>query len=323
MNKLEAYRHQVGGHCRLVKSGGSVKVYKPIEDNECTFYERLNKSTPDDPLNALLSFIPKFYGTTSISTTFYDEESQLNANTTVSEHIILEDLLHGYKKPCVIDIKLGRRQRKLNATPEKILHQELKALQSTSHSLGFRICGCQFYDKSKDLLCYRDKYWGRKLTTEGVLDMFRVWFWDVDSLNVALLKFLLSELHVLRSIIHSIDNWRFWSCSLLVAYDASEKHAASTSCNDVEVHAEHEESKFCQQNRVQDVPSMCCVKLIDFANTVEVEGGGCDEDVLFGIDNIIKALQKLMECNIVRSDVVDGGSGGSENGSQIEKIRET
>lgn len=58
-------------------------------------------------------------------------------------HIVLEDLVYGFKKPCVLDIKMGKRQRKVGASPEKEKRQLEKSMKTTSHELGFRLCGCQ------------------------------------------------------------------------------------------------------------------------------------------------------------------------------------
>lgn len=267
--KLESYRHQVGGHCRLVKPGGSLKVYKPHQLNECKFYENLNRPSQDKSLSELKPFIPKYFGTTDISMTIFDEETS-DSRTTVLQHIVLEDLLYGFKKPCVVDIKMGRRQRTLNATAEKIRMQEMKALETTSHSLGFRICGCQFYDRTNDILCYRDKYWGRNLTAEGVSNMFRLWFWGQNGLSTELVEALITRLVELESIIASLSRWRFWSCSLLVAYDAG-----ST----------------CEHSMINSL----CVKLIDFANTVKLDNEeSCDEDLIFGLRNICQFLNELL-----------------------------
>jgi inositol-hexakisphosphate 5-kinase len=59
------------------------------------------------------------------------------------QYIVLEDLVYKYAYPCVLDIKMGKRQRKIGASPQKEKRQLEKSVETTSHSLGFRLCGCQ------------------------------------------------------------------------------------------------------------------------------------------------------------------------------------
>lgn len=62
---------------------------------------------------------------------------------TFLKYIVLEDLVYQYKKPCVMDLKMGKRQRKIGASPEKEQRQLEKSLKTTSHAVGFRLCGMQ------------------------------------------------------------------------------------------------------------------------------------------------------------------------------------
>lgn len=61
----------------------------------------------------------------------------------IRKHIVLEDLVFGFRKPCVLDLKMGIRQRTLGADAAKEQRQRAKSLETTSHILGFRLCGCQ------------------------------------------------------------------------------------------------------------------------------------------------------------------------------------
>lgn len=300
--KMEAYRHQVGGHSRLMKPQDSSKIFKPHTESEQKFYEKLTSlgptSTESGPLHTLKKFVPKYYGvkevqvqttTTTLlhhppplpsspltlqlggigaqsspptppvirsdltsgftpppvfllrSLEHLDDETRLSPhvlghhsltskytadsfpkdqgddrisearsfkvgeilevplienekcivtcarfektevhqarpegqgerrlhatsvngyalddeilirNTTSSsssssshlKYIILEDLVYMFKKPCVMDIKMGMRQRKIGASVEKEKRQVDKSLKTTSHAVGFRLCGCQ------------------------------------------------------------------------------------------------------------------------------------------------------------------------------------
>ncbi|CAG9471975.1 inositol polyphosphate kinase, putative [Plasmodium vivax] len=344
--KVEEYRHQVGGHCKLIKPKDSSKVYKPLIENEYIFYKKLTNfgasSAESGPLHILKKFIPKFYGVTEIvveySSSSEVEDNLVNKqkgrneptgnkgrkyfsldgrneadqpsnqlknelpnqlpNQSLAEapqgepgigerdaqsdkcakgkkrkkcipHIVLEDLVYGFKRPCVLDIKMGKRQRKIGASLEKRKRQVEKSFRTTSHSLGFRLCGCQHYNKINDKLFYKDKYWGRNLTKENIPWAIRNWFWNGILLYDELIPLLLEKLHRFFNCIVELRHYRFWSSSLLWVFDGglNDKKARSNSLD---------------------------IRMIDFANTIYLQDNpSVDDEYIFGLKNLIHSMQIL------------------------------
>lgn len=58
-----------------------------------------------------------------------------------ADFILLENIVAGFRNPCVLDLKLGTRQHGDDAPSEKVTYQVNKCLNTTSAKLGVRLCG--------------------------------------------------------------------------------------------------------------------------------------------------------------------------------------
>lgn len=65
------------------------------------------------------------------------------AATLRARYLVLRDLTAPCERPCVMDLKMGRRAHGDDASQAKKESQERKAKQTTSWTTGIRICGCQ------------------------------------------------------------------------------------------------------------------------------------------------------------------------------------
>ena len=82
--------------------------------------------------------------------------------------IILENLTARYHRPCILDLKMGTRTYKDDASPAKIASAVAKANITTTSSVGIRVCGMQLFDPAHDTYIREDKYIGRKFAPSDI-----------------------------------------------------------------------------------------------------------------------------------------------------------
>ena len=57
----------------------------------------------------------------------------------------LEDVAHGYRRPCIMDVKLGRQTWYPGADPSYIQRCRARDAATMQAVVGFRICGLQVH----------------------------------------------------------------------------------------------------------------------------------------------------------------------------------
>ena len=84
--------------------------------------------------------------------------------------LMLEDLTHPFRhgRPCILDVKMGTRQYRADASPEKEQRQRLKSSTTTTGQFGLRLNGMQVWQKTEGVYAVKDKYWGRSVQVSAV-----------------------------------------------------------------------------------------------------------------------------------------------------------
>lgn len=242
--------NQVGGHTRLLVLNDST-VIKPLNIRELHFYQNI----PEDIQNFVPRYKGVMQASNTggnkldkrYSPCFRDENGRKQSlggkrkrddvfkfkvhrngnagevlksiahmdNSNKQYFLMMENITSSYRRPCVLDLKMGTRQHGDDATAEKRSKQIAKCAASTSATLGVRLCGMQVYVPETGACVRRDKYWGRALSEAGLRDALR----DFFGARGRVVRRVLRDLDALRRAIAKQTSYRFYSCSLLIVYE--------------------------------------------------------------------------------------------------------
>jgi inositol-polyphosphate multikinase len=253
-----AYSHAAAGHEGVRSDPTGAILIKPCTAAEVAFYE----SAADHP--DVQAYMPIFMGTLALN----ENQEKVNAiiptplipnglkngtaaawipsggkkiNTGLS--IVLENVTAGFKRPNVIDLKLGARLWNDDAPEAKRRKLDETSKVTTSGSLGFRIAGMKVYQSDgkgkpedgveehveveEDGYKSYDKYYGRSLTTENVHLAFEKFFGGEEILKKpgrtrSIAKRLAREVRNLAEVLEKTES-RMYSASILMVYEGDEE----------------------------------------------------------------------------------------------------
>ncbi|CDO94030.1 unnamed protein product [Kluyveromyces dobzhanskii CBS 2104] len=327
-------KRQAAGHDGPLTDPDEMLLFKPSNKQEIDFYEQLavrevKENTNDVPFQ---DWTPTFLGVLQENSdqindkndgilaeemgAFLHENKTANAQSDGKTYLVLENLLYGYVRPNVLDIKLGRVLWDHTADEEKKKRLNDVSKSSTSGSLGFRICGmnisanratfdldAKYQVPQDDSHIFINKYYGRELSGSNVIDAFDLFFGD-DKLSAQnrqeLIDMFLKRLQLFYNTLLN-EEVRMVSSSLLFIYECDATRWANLSQNQELIHphisydsdsdeASSEDNLTASTSKKKELSRM---SLIDFAHTKFAPGSGVDDNVIEGVESLIKIFEKL------------------------------
>ncbi|KAG0696989.1 hypothetical protein DFH29DRAFT_948659 [Suillus ampliporus] len=181
---------QVGGHAGVQMTEDGSLLLKPALPHEIAFYQQIASASDHDALSKLRHWIPKFLGVLKLEGQLKDSNgngNEGNGNVEVvpvhgriapeeKESLVLENLSHGFVKPCILDVKLGTILYDDDASPEKKVRMIKVAHDTTSGETGVRLTGFQVYSNGSPEPILTPKSYGKSIKKEQLLDGIEMFF---------------------------------------------------------------------------------------------------------------------------------------------------
>ncbi|CUS22100.1 LAQU0S04e08218g1_1 [Lachancea quebecensis] len=321
-------KHQAAGHDGNFTDAEESLFFKPTTVQEVEFYQQIQcrdaeRTSTDLKLEA---WMPVFLGTLEAGVTGKARESSdsevqsaIAAHTNLIQNepgpsphnkpiIVLENLLHGYKSPNILDVKLGKTLYDDSASDDKKLRLRKVSQETTSGSLGLRICGMKLqesaaastldeghYAREDDGYISINKFYGRGLDASNVKSGFELFFGS-NSLSVHRRKTLTETfLHRIQLLYNTLleEEVRMISASLLLVYEADSDRWDELQDRDALLRTDFFQDSSDDEEEVEHPSPLSSLSVIDFAHSRVTTGQGYDENVICGVESLIEIFDQL------------------------------
>ena len=225
--------------------------------------------------------------------------------------IVLENITAGFKRPNILDVKLGKRLWAEDAPDAKRQKLDKVASETTSGSLGFRIAGMKAWQTDR----YRvyDKFYGRDRTAENVHRAFYDLFDadpDTGDLDVfdEIIDGVIEAVEEIETTVASQES-RMYSSSLLLVYEGDRfarkealesafskpkaRDSATSLPDGLDDLSDEDADGGSEVEQVRD-KKIFDIRIIDFAHAAWTRGLGPDENMLQGIRSVRNILNDMV-----------------------------
>ena len=239
------------------------------------------------------------------------------------QSVVLENASAGFKKPNILDTKLGVRLWADDAPQEKKTRFDKITGETTHGSLGFRIAGMRVFrgsDNASELddeeyMVYNKDFGRFHVNNDNIAETFRKFIFNRtagidEELGKAVCEAFARDVQRVEDVMSKHES-RMYSASLLFVFEgdgpslrnAIEKNNASIEGAEAEKQriAKRVDSGIAMEDDDDDelelgsLPQIYSVRLIDFAHATWTPGQGPDENSLKGVRSLKKLFGEMAQ----------------------------
>ncbi|KIO24087.1 hypothetical protein M407DRAFT_244581 [Tulasnella calospora MUT 4182] len=217
---------QVGGHAGVMTVEDGSMIIKDSLPKERAFYALLGTH---EALAPLRDYVPEYMGQIKLTGVTEGVEvghEVLQEIASGKESIVLRNVAYEFKKPNILDIKLGTVLYDESANEEKQARMIETARKTTSLESGVRLTGFKVWDPSKNDYEQTPKSYGKSIKVsqlpEGMAKFFPAASIQDRGLLNAVIDGIIGEVQEIKEIFEKVE-MRMVGGSLLIVWEGDEE----------------------------------------------------------------------------------------------------
>lgn len=271
------------------------------------------KDCTDKRLLDLQQHLPKFYGT------WVPRESSHEL------YLKLEDVTRRFLRPCIMDVKIGRRSYDPFASKEK--REEQISKYPLMEEIGFLLLGMRVYQIDSDSYITHDQLYGRSLGKDTLKNGLSRFFHNGRELRRHAVSLIISKIRSILRWFESQTQLHFYASSLLLVYEGSPHTINNSKHTPADPGTEHQQGEpqsslthshpYCHHVQLErngngkhggsveeqdeemwdrkqfGLEETVEVKMIDFAHVFPSDSP--DESYKYGLKNLLSTLEQILK----------------------------